>query len=60
MGEYRYSLQEAFFEVPMSLSLSLQAAARERRGQPHVGPDFAERAGDRAVQRMKEGQGHGC
>jgi len=53
MGEYKYSLHAAFYQVPMATALALQAAARERRGQPHIGPDYAERAGDRAVLQHK-------
>jgi hypothetical protein len=53
MGEYKYSLHAAFYQVPMATALALQAAARERRGQPQIGPDYAERAGDRAVLQHK-------
>ena len=53
MGEYGYSLHDAFYKVPMVSALALQAAARERRGQPQIGPDYAERAGDRAVLTLK-------
>lgn len=37
----------------MALALALQPAAQERRGQRVHGPDFADRAGDRAVEKLQ-------
>ncbi len=36
----------------MALALALQTAAAERRGNKFAGPDFADRAGDRAVEAL--------
>lgn len=52
MAEYHQTSFEALYRTPMALALALQPAAQERRGQQSGGPDFADQAGDRAVERL--------
>lgn len=55
MAEYHQTSFHALYRTPMALALALQPAAQERRGQRSVGPDFADQAGDRAVEVMQTG-----
>ena len=54
MGEYHLPQHQAFYHTPMVIALALQTAAAERRGQRPAGVDFADRAGDRAVEALQK------
>jgi hypothetical protein len=54
MGEYHMPMETAFYHTDVRIALALQVASQERRGQKPGGIDYAENAGDRAVEKLEQ------